>query len=33
VSGWLDDYGASAIDDDDPKLIEAMRIHGLNWDT
>jgi hypothetical protein len=33
VSAWLGDCTASAIDDDDPELIEAMRIQRLSWDT
>jgi hypothetical protein len=33
VSALLNDYGASAIDDNDPGLMEAMRIHRLSWDT
>ena len=33
VSGWLGNCIASAIDDHDPELIEAMRIQRLSWDT
>jgi hypothetical protein len=33
VSEWLGNCIASAIEDDDPELIEAMRIHRLNWDS